>query len=52
MAGTASKHGGCTTSVRRTRRNPKAEQQQQRDQQRQDETFEALKKRIQEVSNG
>jgi len=52
MAGTSSRNSGCTTSVRRSRRNPKAEQQQQHDQQRRDDQFEALKQRIQEVSNG
>ena len=52
MAGTASKHSGCSTRTRRTRRNPKAEAQQQRDQQRQDASFEALKRRIQEKTNG
>ena len=52
MAGTASTHGTCSTKTRRTRRNPKAEAQQAHDQRRKDETFEALKQRIQEVSNG
>ena len=52
MAGTSSRKTSCSTRIRRTRRNPKAEQQQQLDQQRRDEQFEALKQRIQEVSNG